>query len=137
MRVNHSRGFSLIELIVAVAIIAILAAVAVPSYQKHVEKTRRTQAQADLLELAQWLQRNYSKNTDYRGTGGVPPVLPFNNSPREAGEPTAYRLAFAAAPSQNRFTLVATPTALQSGDDCGSLTLAHTGERRAQVDGCW
>ena len=74
-------GFTLIELMIAVAIIAIIAAVALPTYQNHVERTRRTTAQSDLLELAQWMERRYSNGFDYR-VGGADPTLPFTQSPQ-------------------------------------------------------
>ena len=59
---KHSAGFTLIELMIVVAIIAIIAAVAFPSYQEHVRKTRRADAQTALLELSQFMERHYTAN---------------------------------------------------------------------------
>src|SRR5690554_6217446 len=58
-------GFTLIELMVVVAVVAILAAIAIPSYQEQVRKSRRGQAQADLVELAQRAERSHTVNNTY------------------------------------------------------------------------
>jgi len=65
IRMTHHRGFSLIELMIVVAIVGIIAAIAYPSYSNHVRETRRTTAQADLVELAQWMERQYSGDFSY------------------------------------------------------------------------
>ncbi|HTN32848.1 MAG TPA: type IV pilin protein [Marinobacter sp.] len=132
-----ANGFTLIELMIVVAIIGIISAIAYPSYQSHVEKTRRSLASADLLELAQWMERRYATNFDYRATGGGAPTLPFTTSPRNASEPTAYNIAFDGTVGRGSFKLVATPTSLQSGDKCGSLTVDNTGLKGAGAADCW
>jgi type IV pilus assembly protein PilE len=60
-------GFTLVELMVAVAILAILAAVAMPIYKRYTDRTYRTEAMADLLNCAQALERRASVNFDYLG----------------------------------------------------------------------
>ena len=59
------RGFTLIELMIVVALIAILASIAYPSYQESVLKTKRTEAQAEMLDVAQRLQRFKIANFSY------------------------------------------------------------------------
>jgi len=74
MRVQHSRGFTLIELMIAVAVVGILAAIAYPSYQDSVRKARRADAKSALLDAAQRQERFYSENSQYTaplGTGGL------------------------------------------------------------------
>lgn len=133
--ITAHRGFTLLELVLAVAIIGIIVAVAFPAYQNQVEDTRRRTAQADLLELAQWMERRYSNGFDYRD-GGANPALPFTQSPQDG---TAfYNLSFTAAVGRDTYTLQAVPTGAQAGDDCGTLTLDEQGNRGAALAaGCW
>lgn len=134
---GKQRGFTLIELMIVVAIIGIIAAIAYPSYQSYVEKTRRNLAAADLLELAQWMERRHSTGFDYRAAGGGAPSLPFTTSPRNTNEPTAYNINFDGNVGRNSFTLQAQPTSIQSGDACGTLKVDHQGSRQADAADCW
>ncbi|TDT37127.1 type IV pilus assembly protein PilE [Halospina denitrificans] len=137
MRMVANRGFTLIELMIVVAILGIIAAIAFPAYQQHVEQTRRTTAQGDLMELAQWMERRYSSDFDYRdGTGN--PSLPFSWSPREYDEANAfYDISFAQDVTKDTFELQAVPKNAQSSDDCGTLTLDEQGTRGADGTDCW
>ena len=76
------RGFTLIEMVIVVAIAGILAAIAFPSYQNSVRKTRRTNAEADLVQLSQFMERIYTENGSYM-RGGASPALPFTVSPQD------------------------------------------------------
>jgi len=133
----QQKGFTLIELMIVVAIIGIIAAIAYPSYQSYIERTRRNLAAADLLELAQWMERRYATGFDYRATGGGAPALPFTTSPRNANEPTAYNISFDGNVGRSSFTLQAQPTSIQSGDSCGTLKVDHQGARQAGDADCW
>ncbi len=126
----------MIEVMIVVVIIGILAAIVYPSYTSHVERTRRALAQADLLELAQWMERRYSTGFDYRD-GGNDPTLPFSTSPRNTAEPTAYNISFKGNVGRSDFELQAVPTTMQSGDDCGTLTIDEQGVKGAAEPDCW
>lgn len=128
------RGFTLIELMIAVVIVAILASIAVPSYNESVRKSRRAQAKADLLELAQMAERHFTANTSY-ASFSVPDGM--QESPRGGGT-VAYEIT--GTTDVATFTLTATPQNAQANDRCGTLTVNQQG-RRTHSSGnyaeCW
>jgi len=130
---GRNLGFTLIEVMIVVVIIGIIASIAYPSYRNNMLAAHRTNAKADLIELAQWMERKYlQQNYDY--TGGGTPTLPQTQSP-ESGT-AMYNLTLSAV-AKNSFTLVATPVGGQGDDRCGTLTLEHTGEKKAAESDCW
>lgn len=132
------RGFTLIEVMIVVVIIGILAAIAYPSYQEHVRKSKRADAQASLMELSQFMERYYSANGKYRTAANAAPTLPFASTPRSGGAAN-YNLALSAI-SDFGYTLTATPAGSMAGDSCGNLTLTHTGVKGSSAGNaadCW
>lgn len=136
---RNSSGFTLIELMVVVAIIGIIAAIAYPSYRNNVMATHRTNAQSDLMKLAQWMERKYlQQNYSYQDGGSVP-TLPQTRSPEEGSK--MYDLTVT-TPDKNEFELKATPVGAQTDDQCGTLTLNQAGSKAATNGGsavpdCW
>lgn len=133
---KKSRGFTLIELMIVVAVIAILAAIAYPSYQESISKSRRSDAQAALQGLAQAMERFYTSNGTYDGaaTGGATtgaPAVFATKSPID-GSQTFYNLTISAA-AANSYTLLASPVGGQADD--GLLGLQSTGLRGWSRDG--
>ncbi|QER38446.1 type IV pilin protein [Acinetobacter suaedae] len=129
--VRTVRGFTLIELMIVVAIVGILAAIAYPSYQEHVRKTKRTDAQADMMELANRLQRYKIANFTFlkpNGTAIDLADLGHNGTLPQSGGGVLYNLALSNV-TAGTWTLTATPTGGQLGD--GDIVLNHRGER------CW
>lgn len=122
-------GFTLIELMITVAIIAIIAAIAYPSYQEQVQQTRRVNAQADLLELASYMGRLYTQSFSYTDA-----ELPFNESPKQ-GNNKFYDLTVNS--DANSYTLTATPKGGQATDRCGEMTLDEVNQRTAEGADCW
>lgn len=140
-----SRGFTLIEVMIVVAIVGILAAIAYPSYQEHVRKARRADAQAALTELAQFMERHYTANGRYltaanANPANAAPALPFTDAPKD-GATKFYTLEFSATPTASAYTLRAVPKNAMANDSCGTLTLAHTGAKGqkagATLAQCW
>ncbi|MNK10292.1 Fimbrial protein precursor [compost metagenome] len=129
------RGFTLIELMIVVGIVGILAAIAYPSYNEHVRKSRRAQAKADLVEYAQTLERFHTSNNSYADfafANGTTTV----NSPREGGT-VAYEITVES--EQSAFTLTATAKNGQLKDKCGNLSVNQANVKTAQatLSDCW
>ena len=125
------RGFSLIELMIVVVIIGILAAIAYPSYQEQVRKSRRADGKAMLMEVAQQLERCYTRFASYEGACGIDLAI-------DSAE--GYYALSTAAMSPVAFTLNATPQGDQVKDTkCGVLTLTNTGLQGSDGDpnDCW
>lgn len=146
-----ARGFTLIELGIVVAIVAVLAAIAYPSYQETVRKTRRADARSVLLQAAQWMERFYSDNFRYdQNRAGVSvnnaaqfPSSGLTQTPIEGT--TKYYNITVAAVAATTFTLNATPITGtdQPNDKCKTLTLTNAGVRGVTggptltADECW
>lgn len=138
---KQSRGFTLIELMIAVAVVGILAAIAYPSYLEQVRQSRRADATAVLVEAAQFMERFYTLNNRYDETRDGDVELPANlqRAPKE-GANIYYEVTLSSV-EQNSFTLLATPVNAQAGDACGNLTLTNTGARAKTgalaLERCW
>ncbi|MFP7721972.1 type IV pilin protein [Lysobacter sp. A3-1-A15] len=134
---RHVRGFTMIELMITVAIIAILAGLAVASYDASVTKSRRSAAAACLMERAQAMERYYTINLTYVGAPDPPACGPDIS-------PDHYTVAFTAVPTATAFSLEAVPQGGQASKDgkCGTLTLDAQGTKgidggTADADYCW
>ncbi|MCG5493544.1 type IV pilin protein [Ectothiorhodospira variabilis] len=129
----QTAGFTLIEVMITVAIIGILAAIAYPSYQHYVTNTNRGAAQACLHEHAQFMERYYTSNMTYEDAAPNPGCV--------SNVDNAY--TFSVTSGSSTYTVTATPIGAQAQRDskCGALTLNQRGERGAAgdagVSGCW
>lgn len=140
------RGFALIELMVALAIMAILASVAYPSYQESIRKARRVEGRAALLQLMQQEERIYSLQNIYVAfSASSPNKEEFKWFSGDAPENSAYEIRAQACDGEsiiNCVRLFATPgTSKVDGHFqdslCGELSISSTGEKVPNTVGCW
>ena len=141
MQTSKVRGFSLIELLIAITIVGTLTAIAVPSYQGYMLSSARASATACLLEYAQFMERVYTTNMTYATNNGETTELPDLQCSNDLSE----RFSFDVDDLDSRtFTLTATATGAQSDDDCSSLSYNQAGIKGANggtgatiVKKCW
>lgn len=138
---SRTSGFSLIEIMIVVAIISILASVALPAYTSHVAKARRADARGQLVQVAQFMQRFYAANDRYdvdRANNAVLGQVPTNlqNSPADGA--AMYTLDIPAASltvSSYEIRMVPIVGGPMASDQCGTFTLTSTGVRGCIVGG--
>ena len=128
------RGFSLIELMIVLALIATLSLVALPNYQDHVMKVRRLEASMVLVQISQSLETYYAKHYEYEGfpASAIPSQSPINSDNKY------YDIT--ATLSASSFVLQAAPVGSQSSDSCAVLSVNQAGVQSASGDqsaNCW
>ena len=138
----HSKGFTLIEVMIVVAIIGILSAIAYPSYQRYIQRAHRAEAQTALQQASQYMQRFYAANNRYdQNLAGTAVALPSTIADVVSGGSTYYVISVSASDATS-FTLTATKQDIQGDDGCGNLTLSHLGVKGVSATGatvanCW
>ncbi|MBB5210918.1 type IV pilin protein [Microbulbifer hydrolyticus] len=128
---KSQKGFTLIELMIVVAIIGIIAGIAYPSYMESVRKSNRADAKASLNDVAQRLQRCFTTYNAYNSANCAVAESLKNSATLDSGE-RLYTIS--ATLAATTFTLKAEPVTgkSQAADTkCGSLTLTNTGVRNA------
>lgn len=136
---SNSRGFTLIELMIVVAIIGILAAVALPAYRESVKRGDRATARSALLEAQQFMERYYAANDAYDFDKASPPVAVALPVRLRAVPANSVRYNLSVTATSNAYTVTAAPI---STDRCANLTINHTGAKGRTGTGptvaeCW
>jgi type IV pilus assembly protein PilE len=118
---EKNKGFTLTELLIAIAIIGILLAVALPSYQAHINKANRITAQLALTKMAQEFERTSARQGNY----------PAGST----SSTDTYTFSAVTSASANTFTITATP---KGSDECGEMTVNQAGQTTpSSPSSCW
>lgn len=128
---NEMKGFTLLELMIVVAVIAIIATIAFPSYQRHVERGRVSEARVMLVEAATNMERCYTARGSYTGC-----------TPRPATSASGFYASSVRNAAANGYELVATRQLQAGSNRCGKLILNAAGRRTVEgasmsADECW
>jgi type IV pilus assembly protein PilE len=144
MTARPQRGFTLIELMIVVAIVAILAAIAFPSYTQQVRKGRRVDAKSAMLDLAARQENFFATNNRYSVSGTA--LNYGNNFPISlvTGSVTSYTMTVTQV-AVTDYTITATPAGDQVADACNTYVLNNFGVQSNltaggaanTTTGCW
>ncbi|MBL4573891.1 MAG: type IV pilin protein [Gammaproteobacteria bacterium] len=142
MRHTRLNGFTLLELLIVVAIIGILSSIALPAYQNSVLRSARAEAKTELLLVASDQERYFSNFNTYvdDATPLITPVVASRDRTTQNGFYTISVAACGGGAITNCFLATATAQNAQTADACTTLTIADTGARGATGDTtneCW
>ncbi|BBN82978.1 pilus biosynthesis protein [Pseudoalteromonas sp. A25] len=132
-----NKGFSLLELLIAAAIVSIIGVLAYPSYLEAVRDGVRSEAQQELLKTAVILERLYSRNGGYPDSDkfeAIPTLENYTFKYEHKNKPNG-----GANFTSREFLLTASPKSgsIQVSDRCGALTINHIGTQGADANDCW
>lgn len=123
---KYNRGFTLIELMIAVVVIGILASIAVPAYLDYVLRAKRAEAKSALSLAAQRMERCYTENNTYA-----------NCLNAAINSDSGNWSVSATAQDANGYTLSAAVTANHADGTCSPMTLTNTGATTPANAECW
>lgn len=133
MSKNHSKGFTLVELLIVIVVIAILGSIALPSYQETMRKGRRADAKNKIMEIAALQERRYSDTGAYSDLATI-----YGSSPAISDD-GHYQITSAQGVGAQTYTLTAAPVV--TDPNCGNYTYTQSGVINVTgpkgVDYCW
>lgn len=124
---KHSKGFTLIELMIAVAVISIIAAIAYPSFMEQIKKARRSDAKQSLMDAAARLEQFYQDNKGYPTVANMA-RLGYGGATFSSPE-GYYTISFNGVPTAINYSIQANPASTSQADDagCAIFRLNHLG----------
>jgi len=133
MRPAVQRGFTLIEVMIVVAILGVIAAIAFPSYMESVRKSRRADAKSALMAASQAMEKYFTEHQAYYVTATQQATLGSNAAdvyPTTSPD-GYYTLSFSVGPTASAYSLQAAPTAGkgQTSDKCGTFSINQLGAK--------
>jgi type IV pilus assembly protein PilE len=128
MQAHKTRGFTLIELMIVVAILAITAVYAYTSYSQYGFRARRSEGQQYITQIAAAEERHMTAVNSYTisVTGAAPGGLGFAGN---TSTPNGYYTVVVTLPAGGGYLITGTPAGSQANDKCGNLTLDSTGTK--------
>jgi type IV pilus assembly protein PilE len=138
---KFTAGFTLIELMIAVAIVGIIAAIAYPSYQSSIRKSNRAEAKTELMDLSQRLQRCYTSYARFNDDVNCAVYKDLKDGGYITRGSGYYKVTISHTASADTTTYslkaeaIKSPQTQDTLDGCNELTLAHTGAKTPEV--CW
>lgn len=137
---RNRGGFTLIELMIVVALVGLLAAIAIPNYSEYVTRSNRSGAKAVLMDGVQFMERFYSENNQFTTSSNAAPTLPvtLTSAPRDA---TARYVIALSGVTPAGYILTASLLSGFSDSKCGNLSVDQAGTRSVTgtdtVANCW
>jgi len=124
---KKTGGFSMLELMIVIAVIAITLVWAIPSYEDSVRKAKRSEAQSKMREFEVCAARRFTIDSNFSNADSCHP------DPDAEDEDYTYTVVDGAA----SYTITATPKGRQADDKCGTMTMVQTGAATPTTVGCW
>lgn len=135
---KRSQGFTLIELMIVVAIVGILAGIALPSYQQHVIRASREAAQTELMQMAAVQEKIYLNSSSYTAAAITAPYTGQSTGGLGiSGSSADGKYTYGCLCNAQDFAITATPNAGTPQAADGNLTINSTGQRIGGPKGTW
>jgi type IV pilus assembly protein PilE len=129
MKAKKLKGFTLIEMMIVVAIIGVLAAIALPSYRDYIARGKRAEARTEILKAEGWLEKHYTEFNRYSSSVGSTTnttfLSRFNDVPSSSA--TNYRFSLAVTDTAYTVTLAPVSSGSMASDGCGSYRKTQSG----------
>ena len=137
---NKSMGFTLIELMITVAIIGVLGAIAYPSYQDSVRKSRRAEGRSAMMEVLQQQERYMTQNNTYLAFSDTATSSVFKNFSGDSKAKASYWIGSRACSGDIKICVEVFGTPKYTDPDITELTITSTGVKSCtgtKTSVCW